>query len=142
VIKRRSLIFVVSDFISAPGWEKALSFLNQRHEGVAVRLTDPLEAVLPDIGLLVFQDAESGEQMLVDTNDRGFRRRFAAEAVRTEEALASAFMDAGMDVLELSTGDDLVDAIMRFADLRRGRSGLAGGGSLPAHLGTGGTVDE
>ena len=88
-----------------------------------MRLTDPLETALPDIGLLVFQDAESGEQMLVDTNDRGFRRRFAAEAARSEEALTSAFAEAGMDVLELSTGDDLVDAILRFADMRKAAPG-------------------
>ncbi|MGV6872259.1 DUF58 domain-containing protein [Pseudochelatococcus sp. B33] len=130
-IKRRSLIFIVSDFISRPGWEKTLNQLSRRHEGVAVRLTDPLEAALPDIGLWVFQDAESGEQVFVDTGDRGFRRRFAAEAARAEEALLDAFSSAGMDVLELSTGDDLVDAILRFADLRKVQSRLAGGG-VPA----------
>jgi len=131
MIRRRSVVFVVSDFISRPGWERALTLLNQRHEGVAVRLVDPLETVMPNIGLLVFQDAESGEQMFVDTNDAGFRRRFVAQAEAVEEALMAAFTSAGMDVLELSTGDDLVDAILRFADLRKGS---AGGGKLPAHL--------
>jgi uncharacterized protein (DUF58 family) len=131
VIRRRSLIFIVSDYISLPGWERGLFLLNQRHEGIAVRLVDPLEAALPDIGLLPFQDAESGEQLFVDTSDRGFRRRFAREAERTEEALMDAFAEAGMDVLELSTGDDLVEAILRFADLRRGRARRGGGGAMP-----------
>jgi uncharacterized protein (DUF58 family) len=134
VIKRRSIIFMVSDFISKPGWQRALSMLNQRHEGIAVRLVDPLEMALPDIGLLVFQDAESGEQVFVDTNDRGFRRRFAAAAAQSEESLIEAFTDAGMDVLELSTHDDLVDAILRFADMRKGRSRTGGGTALPNHL--------
>ena len=95
VIRRRSLIFVVSDFISAPGWEKPLSRLASRHDVVAVRLTDPLETRLPDLGLLTFQDAETGEQLFVDTHDRGFRARFAAAADAREEALRAAFAERG-----------------------------------------------
>ena len=134
VIRRRSLIFVGSDFISNPGWQRGLSFLNRRHEGVAVRLLDPLDMALPDIGLLAFQDAETGEQLFVDTTDKRFRRRFAAEAARTEEAVMDGVADAVMDGLELSTGDDLVDAILRFADLRKTQSRLNGGSTMPSHL--------
>jgi len=132
VIPRRSLVFVVSDFISAPGWSAPLAHLAQRHEIVAVRLFDPLETDLPDLGLLVVQDAETGEQLFVDTHDRGFRTRFAAAAARREATLRAAFRDAAVDVLELSTDDDLVDTILRFADLRRRRSQLAGGGPVAA----------
>ncbi len=78
IIRRRSLVFVVSDFFSTPGWADPLSFLAMRHEMLAVRLFDPLELDLPDLGLLVMQDAETGEQLQVDTHDRRFRRRFAA----------------------------------------------------------------
>ena len=136
VIPRRSLVFVVSDFISAPGWGRPLAHLAQRHEVIAVRLYDPLEMDMPDLGLIVIQDAETGEQLFVDTHDRGFRRRFAAAAEKRESALRSTFREAGVDALELSTGDDLVDAIMRFADLRKRRSQLAAGGGFPQHLGT------
>jgi uncharacterized protein (DUF58 family) len=131
---RRSVIFVVSDFISLPGWEKPLAMLSQRHEVVAVRLYDPLEHELPDLGLLVVQDAETGEQLFVDTHDRTFRTRFAAAAARREDALRAAFGQAGVDALELSTDDALIDAILRFADLRKRRSRLAAGGALPQHL--------
>jgi uncharacterized protein (DUF58 family) len=134
VMHRRSLVFVVSDFISAPGWAKPLAHLALRHEIVAVRLYDALEMELPDLGLLVMQDAETGEQLFVDTHDRAFRRRFAAAAERHEKELRSAFSQAGVDTLELSTNDDLVDAILRFADLRKRRSQLAAGGNLPKHL--------
>jgi uncharacterized protein (DUF58 family) len=134
IIPRRSLVFLVSDFISAPGWPEPLAHLAQRHEILAVRLYDPLEMDLPDLGLLVVQDAETGEQLLLDTHDGGFRRRFAAAAERREQALRAALSDAGVDALELSTDDDLVDTILRFADLRKRRSQLAGGGTLPAHL--------
>ena len=129
-------MFVVSDFISAPGWEeRAGAALAQRHEVVAVRLYDPLEMELPDIGLVTMRDAETGEQLLVDTHDAGFRKRFAAAARAREAALRRGLARAGVDTLELATDDDLLDAILRFADLRRQRSRLAAGGGAPAHLG-------
>jgi uncharacterized protein (DUF58 family) len=144
VIRRRSLVFVVSDFISKPGWERALSMLSRRHEGIAVRLVDPLDLALPNIGFLAFQDPETGEQVFVDTADTAFRRRFAAIASQSEEAQMQAFGEAGVDVLELSTGDDLVDAILRFAELRKARTRLASGGGMPAHIGAvpSGTADN
>ena len=134
VIARRSLVFVVSDFISKPGWAKPLAQLAQRHEVIAVRLYDNLEMDLPDFGLVVIQDAETGEQLHVDTGDRAFRRRFAAAAAKRETELRTAFRHAGIDALELATDDDLMDAILRFADMRKRRSRLAAGGALPQHL--------
>jgi uncharacterized protein (DUF58 family) len=134
IIPRRSLVFLVSDFISTPGWAEPLAHLAERHEVLAVRLFDPLEASLPDLGLLLIQDAESGEQLLVDSHDRRFRARFAAAAERREREIRGAFADAGVDALELSTEDDLLEAILRFADLRKRRSRRAGGAPLPAHL--------
>jgi uncharacterized protein (DUF58 family) len=134
LMRRRSLVFVVSDFFSVPGWEERLGQLAQRHEIVAVRLHDPLEANLPDLGMLVVQDAETGEQIFVDTHDRAFRKRFTAAAQRRETNLRAAFRNAGIDALELSTDDDLIDAIRRFAEMRKRRSRLAGGASLPKHL--------
>ena len=134
IIPRRSLVFIVSDFISTPGWAKPLAQLARRHEVVAVRLYDHLERELPDLGLLVMQDAETGEQIFVDTHDRKFRKRFAAIAKRRENELRGAFRQAGVDALELATDDDLMDAVLRFADLRKQRSQLAAGGTLPQHL--------
>jgi uncharacterized protein (DUF58 family) len=130
-IKRRAVVFVVSDFISTPGWARGLALLARRHEIVAVRLYDPLEMELPDLGLIVMQDAETGEQIFVDTHDARFRREFAAAAARREAALHSALAEAGVDCLELATDDDLVDALMRFTILRKRRSQLAAGVTLP-----------
>ena len=121
-LKRRSTVFVVSDFISEPGWEKPLGQLARRHEVLAVRLVDPMELALPDLGLITFRDAETGEQVLVDTHDKGFRKRFARIAAEREAALGQALVRAGVDTLELSTDGDLVDAVMRFTDLRKRRS--------------------
>jgi len=120
-IKRRSLVFIVSDFISMPGWERPLSLLNRRHEVLAVRLWDPREVELPDIGSIIMEDAETGEQLYVDTHDKRFRARFEEAARRREAELNEAFKRAGVDVLSLSTEEDLVRAIVRFAKLRQQR---------------------
>jgi uncharacterized protein (DUF58 family) len=120
-IKRRSLVFIVSDFICAPGWERSMTLFNQRHEVIAVRLWDPREMELPDIGMVVMQDAETGEQLYVDTHDKRFRQRFEEAARRREMELQQAFKHSGVDVLSLSTEDDLVRAIVRFASLREQR---------------------
>ena len=137
IVKRRSSIFVISDFISAPGWEKALAQLAMRHEVTAVRLFDPLEMELPDIGLVTMRDAESGEQLVVDTHDRGFRERFAAAAERREAALLEGLARAGVDTLEVSTDDDLMNSILRFADLRKQRSRLANWSGKPGRANVG-----
>ena len=134
VMKRRSVVFLVSDFISKTGWARALSLLAVRHEIVAVRLYDPLELELPDLGIVVLQDAETGEQMFVDTHDRAFRRRFAQAAARREAELRAGLAEAGIDCLELATDDELGEALLRFIKLRKRRSQLAAGGSLPRAL--------
>ena len=120
-IKRRALVFIISDFISVPGWERPLSLLNHRHEVVAIRLWDPREVELPDIGPIIMEDAETGEHLYVDTHDRRFRRRFQEAARQREAALNEAFKRAGVDALSLSTDEDLVRAIVRFATLRQQR---------------------
>jgi len=131
-IKRRSSVFVVSDFISESGWESSLARLAQRHDVVAVRLFDPLEMTLPELGMVLMQDAETGEQIFVDTGARGFRERFEAAAERREAELRSALTRAGVDTLELPTDGDLGDSILAFVDARRQRSRLAAG-ALPLH---------
>jgi len=120
-IKKRSLIMVISDFISQPGWERTLTLLGQRHEVLAVRLWDPREAELPDVGPIIMEDSETGEQLYVDTHDRGFRERFQEASQRRESDLTEAFKRSGVDALSLSTDEDLVRAIVRFAGLRQRR---------------------
>jgi uncharacterized protein (DUF58 family) len=127
ILKRRSTIFVLSDFLSQPGWERALNQLARRHEVVAIRLFDPVEAVLPNDGLLVMQDAETGEQMFVDTHDKAFRQRFAQQALLREQNLRESFAKAGVDCLELQTDEPLDQALIRFTRLRKRRSQVVAG---------------
>jgi len=120
-IRRRSLLFILSDFISTPGWDKPLDVLVQKHEVLAVRLYDPREIDLPDIGLVVMEDSETGEQMYIDTGDKKFRQRFRDAAQKREYEMNVAFRRAGVDALQISTEDDLVRAIVRFAVGRKQR---------------------
>jgi uncharacterized protein (DUF58 family) len=137
IIRRRSLVFLVSDFISSPGWARPLAELARSHETIAIRISDPAEAELPNIGIAVMQDTETGERLFVDTHDAGFRRRFAAAAARREAAVIEALGTAGVDALELATGDDLMDSLLRFAALRkrRGRATAALPRQAERHLG-------
>ena len=120
-IKRRSVVFLISDFICEPGWERPLKLLNQRHEVLVVRLWDPHEVELPDIGTVIIEDSETGEQLYLDTHDRGFRQRFKEAAMQREANLTEAFKRSGVDALSLSTGEDMVRSIVRFAKLRQQR---------------------
>jgi uncharacterized protein (DUF58 family) len=120
-IRRRSLVFVISDFFSTPGWERPLSLLSRSHEVLAIRLVDPREREIPEIGMVVMNDAETGEHLWVDTSDRRFRKRFEDVVRKREEALATAFRRAGVDTLELDTETDLVRSVVRFAQMRRQR---------------------
>jgi uncharacterized protein (DUF58 family) len=120
-IKRRSLVFVISDFISEPGWERALELLGRRHEVVAVRLIDRREVELPDIGAVVLEDAETGDQLYVDTHDRRFRQRFEQAARDRESRFLEAITRARVDAVSLSTDEDLVRAVIRMAERRKRR---------------------
>src|SRR3954468_10036071 len=96
-IKPRSVVFLISDFVSKPGWERGIGLLARRHEVIAVRLCDPLERELPDLGMVVMQDAEPGNNLFVDTHAGAFGRRFAKAAEKREQALREALAEAGVD---------------------------------------------
>ena len=133
-VKRRSLVIVISDFISEPGWERPLALLGQRHDVLALRLYDALEMTLPDVGLVIMEDAETGQQLFVDTHEAAFRKRFAALAAERETTLREALTVAGADCIELSTDDDLVETLLRFARLRKRRAQLVSGAARPEHV--------
>jgi uncharacterized protein (DUF58 family) len=118
-LKRKALVFIVSDFISAEGWEAPLSRLAQKHEVIAVWLNDPREDELPPIGPLVLEDSETGEQVYVDTRDPGFQARFQQLVAERRENLARTFARFGVDVIRLQTDADLVQTLVRFAHLRK-----------------------
>ena len=95
--RRRSLVFVVSDFISAPGWEQSLMRLARKHEVVAVWVRDPREEEIPDIGPVVLEDAETGEQIYVETQNRKFRERFRNLVDQRRQQIERTFARNGID---------------------------------------------
>jgi uncharacterized protein (DUF58 family) len=121
IIKKRSLIFIISDFFCEAGWEKPFTLLSRKHEVVGVRLTDPSEMVLPKLGTMIVEDAETGEQLYVDTHDKNFQAQFLEVVNNHEDGLRKVFKGSGVDLLTLSTDEDLMRAIMRFAKYRQQR---------------------
>jgi uncharacterized protein (DUF58 family) len=131
--RRRGLVFVISDFIGELDWEPALTRLALRHEVVAIRIVDPAELELPDLGLVLVEDAETGEQLLADTSDPLFRRRLRAEVDAREFAVTGAIRRAGAAAHRLGTDQDLVAALVEMAQQSKRRRGAASGagGSRP-----------
>ena len=121
IARRRGLLLVVSDFISADGWEAPLARLARRHEVVAIQVVDPRESELPDAGGVYVEDAETGEQIFVDTSDAAFRARLAAAAEARQAELEARARKAGVDLYPVRTDDDLVRSLMRISELRRRR---------------------
>ncbi|MEV6495149.1 DUF58 domain-containing protein [Actinoplanes sp. NPDC051633] len=121
--QRRSLVFVMSDFIGEQDWDRPLARLTHRHEVVVIRVVDPAELELPDLGLILVEDAETGEQLLVDTSDPLLRGRLAAQVGAREEALAEGMRRAGVDAHRITTDQDLlatlVDMVRRSGRRRR-----------------------
>ncbi len=110
--KRRSLIFVMSDFIGEAGWDRPLGMLNHRHEVVVIRVVDPAELALPDLGVILVEDAETGEQLLVDTSDPLLRGRLAGQVDAREAELTDAMRRAGVGAHRITTDQDLLSALV------------------------------
>jgi uncharacterized protein (DUF58 family) len=113
------LVVVVSDFITVPGWERPLALLARRHDVVAIRIADPRESELPSVGMVYVEDAETGEQIFVDTSEPSFRERLAAAARERENELVATTRRAGTELHTVRTDEDLVRALARISELRR-----------------------
>ena len=119
--RRRCLLVIISDFITQPGWERPLALLARRHDVVAIQVVDPRESELPSVGMVYVEDAETGEQIFVDTSDPVFRERLASASAERADELAAATRRAGTDLHRVATDDDLVRALARISELRRRR---------------------
>jgi uncharacterized protein (DUF58 family) len=120
--RRRSLIIVISDFIGDGDWERSLLRLGPRHEVVALRVVDPADDELPQAGLVVIEDAETGEQLLVDSGDPLLRGRLRAAVEERDANLAAGMRRAGVPVHRIDTTADLATALVEVvASTRRRR---------------------
>jgi uncharacterized protein (DUF58 family) len=121
ILRRRSLVVIVSDFLSEPGWQGLVSQLARRHDVVAIQVVDRREFELPAAGMIYVEDAETGEVIFVDTDDPGFQERLRAQADVRQATLVADLRSAGLDLFTVSTDEDLVRALFRVAQLRRRR---------------------
>jgi uncharacterized protein (DUF58 family) len=112
--RRRSLVFVISDFIGEVNWESGLTRLSHRHEVVTLRIVDPMELNLPDLGLVLIEDAETGEQLLADTSDPLFRQRLRAQVDARESILNAALGRSGVTSHVVRTNQDLSRALVEM----------------------------
>ena len=113
VVRRRAVVFVVSDFFDT-GYQKALAVAGRRHDTVVIRMGDPRERELPAVGYIELEDAETGEQLTVNVSDPAFREAFDHDVTETRTTLEREFRKTGIDVIEISTDRPYADQLMRF----------------------------
>lgn len=120
--RRRALIVVLSDFIGDGDWERSLQRLARRHEVVALRIVDTADDVLPEAGLIVVEDAETGEQLVVDSADPLLQVRFRAAVDARDARLKAGMRRAGVPVHRIDTDRDLAEALVEVVARTRDRS--------------------
>ena len=120
VLRRKVIVFLMSDFLDS-GFERAFKRAGRRHDLVAVRITDPREETLPPVGLVQFEDAETGQPLLIDTSSPAVRKAFEDQARQRRESFRQLARAAATDVVEVSTAGGHFDALLRFFRLRERR---------------------
>ncbi|MGV3533117.1 MAG: DUF58 domain-containing protein [Chthoniobacteraceae bacterium] len=124
VVTRRSVAFLISDF-QAPDFTKELSVTSRRHDLIAIPVVDPREEELPDIGRVILEDAETGEQIQVDTSNRGVRAAYLRRVQQRNADLGRMFRQRRIDTIELRTNQDYVPALRAFFRNRERRQSIA-----------------
>jgi uncharacterized protein (DUF58 family) len=119
LLRRPSVVIVISDFLVPDGWEQALNALALRHEVVAAVIADPREREIPNVGMVTFEDPETGRQLKVDTGSKRLRERFRQAAEEQRLTLERKLVRAGAAVAPLSTEQDLVPQLLNFFLHRR-----------------------
>lgn len=130
ILNRRAVVFIISDFFDQGDYERSVRVLGQRHDVVAIALTDPRELELPDIGLVELEDAESGETVFIDTSDPRVREHYRSGVEAAREQRQRLFQANSIDAIEVSTASSYVEPLMAFFR-RRERSGSPASGRRP-----------
>lgn len=119
VLKKRSIIFIISDFYDdLKRLEKPLKFLGMKHDVIAIKIHDPRESEIPDVGLIELEDEETGEQMLVDTSDEIFRRKVKELNDARNLEILKKFRKNKIDTIKISTNEDWTGPLMSFFNNR------------------------
>ncbi|HXV76679.1 MAG TPA: hypothetical protein VD788_10200, partial [Candidatus Polarisedimenticolaceae bacterium] len=126
VVRKRAVAFLISDFQDT-GYERTMRVVAQKHDLVAIAVSDPREQSLPDVGLISVEDPETGRRGLIDTGSAAARRAYAEAAARARTELRRSVRRSGVDLLELSTGESYELPLVRFFHERARRAAMAGG---------------
>jgi uncharacterized protein (DUF58 family) len=114
IIKKRSIVFVISDFLTENNYKDALKIANKKHDIVALRIVDKTEMELPEVGLVKLKDNESGKVAWVNTSDKAFRKQFAINKRKFEEDLKDTFNRSGIDATKIFTHESYVKPLMNL----------------------------
>lgn len=120
VTTRRAVVFLVSDFMSEE-YQRALQVANQRHDLVAITITDPREMTLPDIGFVELEDAETGEIVLLDTSDPNLRESFESETSQNKAQRDKLLRSMNIDTVDIRTDVSYIEPLIRFFHMRAKR---------------------
>lgn len=130
VSKRKCVAFLISDFCLPESFDDSLETLlpkirtsSRRHDLISLRITDPRESELPDVGWLTLEDAETGEQIELNTSDEAVREQYSAMAEQRRQLLGRSIRSAGVDLLELSTDTSYITPLVSFFQTRMRRAG-------------------
>jgi uncharacterized protein (DUF58 family) len=123
LIRRPSLIVILTDFLTPIGWQQPLSALAMRHEVIAAWVTDPREREIPDVGVVTFEDPETGQQILVDTGSAPLRARFEDAASAQRASIRADLVRARTAVAELTTAEEVVPQLVTFIKQREAQRG-------------------
>jgi uncharacterized protein (DUF58 family) len=113
VIKKRSISFIISDFISA-NYQKSIKIIKKRHDIIGIKLNDKSEQDLPNIGLIPLQNSETGEKYFLDSSNKKVREKFSNEKIFNDQKIKIFFQQNGIDLIELNTGEDYIKPLMNF----------------------------
>ncbi len=123
VLTRRSIIFLISDFLSS-GFDKELNIANRKHDIIAITVMDRREIEMPSLGFVLFEDAETGEEFLVNTRDTLFREEFGKRGREEQEKLNSFFKRINVDRIDVYTDKPYVSELYKFFRMRARKLGL------------------
>jgi len=122
IVKRRSILFMISDFLEDPAhYRKTLAMTNRRHDIIAVDLSDPMEHDIANVGLLTLEDAETGELTWVDTSDKKWQQAFHQRVDKLEEEKHQAFIRSSVDRINIGTDMDYINPLTGFFQQRAKR---------------------
>lgn len=120
VIKRKSVVFLVSDFLSEDFY-KPLQIANRKHDLIAIKVTDPRERSFDNVGLIELEDAETGEIFVIDTSSKEFRREFSAKADEDLQQLSRGFRLINLDFININTAESYIVPLINFFKMRERR---------------------